>query len=72
MAAVAVSRVDCCGTSCTIVITREVKTAQHAADRNAGRVEAERRRLARIVACADQQHTWMMQGDLRGTFGESA
>jgi hypothetical protein len=40
-----------------------------AVDRYAERVEAERRRLAGLVARADQQHNWVMQGDLRGTFG---
>jgi nitrate/nitrite transporter NarK len=42
------------------------------ADRHAKRVEAERRRLADLVARADRQHNWVMKGDPRGTFGGSA
>jgi hypothetical protein len=42
------------------------------ADHRAARVEAECRRLAGLVDRADQQHVWVMQGDPRGTFGESA
>jgi hypothetical protein len=38
------------------------------ADRHAERVEAERRRLAGIVARADQQHAWVLAGDPRGTY----
>jgi hypothetical protein len=41
-----------------------------AVDRHAERVEAERRRLAGLVARADQQHAWVMQGDERGVYGE--
>jgi len=40
------------------------------ADHQAERVEAERRRLAGIVARADQQRAWVMAGDDRGMFGE--
>jgi hypothetical protein len=40
--------------------------------RAGSRVEAERRRLAGIVARADQQHAWVMQGDPHGTIGEAA
>ena len=43
---------------------------RRAADRHAERVEAEQRWLAGLVARADQQHNWAMQGDPRGTFGE--
>jgi hypothetical protein len=43
---------------------------RRAVDRHAEHVEAERRRLAGLVARADQQHNWTMQGDPRGTFGE--
>ena len=32
-------------------------------------VAAEQRRLAAIAARADQQHTWVMAGDPRGTYG---
>jgi hypothetical protein len=39
-------------------------------DSHAERVDAERRRLAGVVARADQQHVWAMQGDPRGMFGE--
>jgi hypothetical protein len=28
-------------------------------------------RAAALIARADQQHTWALGGDLRGTFGES-
>jgi hypothetical protein len=41
-----------------------------AVDRHAERVEAERRRLAEIVARADRQHNWVLQGDERGVYGE--
>jgi hypothetical protein len=43
---------------------------RRAADRHAERVESERRRLAGLVARADQQHAWVMQGDERGVDGE--
>jgi hypothetical protein len=43
-----------------------------AVDRHFARVDAERRRLAGLVARADRQHNWVMQGDPSGTFGESA
>lgn len=43
---------------------------RRAVDRRAERVEAERRRVAGLVARADQQHAWMMQGDGRGVYGE--
>jgi nitrate/nitrite transporter NarK len=42
---------------------------RRAVDRHAERVEVERRRLAELVARADQQHNWVMQGNPRGTFG---
>jgi hypothetical protein len=42
-----------------------------AVDRHTERVEAERRRLAGLVARADRQHNWVMQGDPRGTYGEN-
>jgi predicted ATPase len=37
-----------------------------------GRPGASVARLAEIVDRADQRHAWVMQGDPRGTFGESA
>jgi hypothetical protein len=40
------------------------------ADRRAERVEAERRRLAELVARADAQHRMVVEGDERGVFGE--
>jgi uncharacterized membrane protein len=43
---------------------------RRAVERHAERVEVERRRLADLVAHADQQHNWTMRGDPRGTFGE--
>jgi hypothetical protein len=43
-----------------------------AVDRHFALAAAERHRLAEIVARADRQHNWVMQGDPRGTFGESA
>jgi hypothetical protein len=43
-----------------------------AVDRHFARVAAERRRLAGLLERADRQHNWVMQGDPRGTFGESA
>jgi hypothetical protein len=49
-----------------------VRWTRRAVDRHAERVEAERRRLAGLVACADQQHAWVMQGDRRGTFGDES
>jgi hypothetical protein len=43
---------------------------RRAVDRRAERVVAEGSRLAGLVARADQQHAWTMQGDSRDTFGE--
>lgn len=43
-----------------------------AVDRHFAGVEAARHRLAGLVARADRQHNWVMQGDPRGTLGESA
>jgi hypothetical protein len=43
---------------------------RRAVDRHAERVEAEQRRLAEIEARADLQYNLVMQGDLRGVFGE--
>ena len=40
-----------------------------AVDRHTERIVTERRRLAGLVARADQQHNWVMQGDPRGTYG---
>jgi hypothetical protein len=40
------------------------------ADRHAERVAAERRRLAGLVGRAEAQHSWTLQGDERGWFGE--
>jgi hypothetical protein len=45
---------------------------RRAVDRHAGRVEAECRRVAGLVARADQQHNWVIRGDPRGTYGEPA
>jgi hypothetical protein len=47
-----------------------VHWARRAADRHADRVEAERRRLAGLVARADQQHEWVLAGDPRGVYGD--
>jgi hypothetical protein len=58
--------------ACLIGSIVAVYRAVRAFDRHDDRVEAERRRLAGIVARADQQHAWVMQGDPRGTFGEAA
>ena len=54
-----------------IGILPAVHWGRRVAGRYVERIEAERRRLVGIVARADQQHAWVMQGDLRGTFGES-
>jgi hypothetical protein len=54
-----------------IGILLAVHWGRRVAGRYVERIEAERRRLVGIVARADQQHAWVMQGDLRGTFGES-
>jgi hypothetical protein len=43
-----------------------------AVDRHFARAAAERRRVAELVARADRQHNWVMQGDPRDTYGESA
>jgi uncharacterized membrane protein len=53
-----------------VAVTYTVYRAVRAVDRHAERVEAERRRLAGLVARADQQHAWVMQGDERGVYGE--
>jgi hypothetical protein len=47
-----------------------VHWARRVADRHAERVEAERRRLAGLVARADEQHEWIRSGDERGVWGE--
>jgi hypothetical protein len=44
--------------------------ARRAVDRHIERVDAERRRVAELVARADRQHNWVMQGDPRGTYGD--
>lgn len=44
--------------------------ARRAVDRHAERVNAERRNVAELVARADRQHNWVMQGDPRGTYGD--
>jgi hypothetical protein len=41
-----------------------------AVDRHAERVEAERRRLAGLLARTDQQHRWVLASDERGVYGE--
>ena len=41
-----------------------------AADRRAEHAQAQRRRLAGLAARADQQHSWIMEGDERGVYGE--
>jgi len=43
---------------------------RRAVDRHTERVDAERRRVAELVARADRQHNWVMQGDPRGTYGD--
>jgi hypothetical protein len=43
---------------------------RRAVDRHGERVAAERRRVAGIVARADEQHAWIMAGDERGMYGE--
>jgi hypothetical protein len=40
------------------------------ADRHVERRAAECRRVAELVARADRQHNWVMQGDPRGTYGD--
>ena len=47
-----------------------VHWGRRAVDWHAERVEAERRRLAGLVARADQQHRWVLAGDERGVYGE--
>jgi hypothetical protein len=47
-----------------------VRWAHRVADRRAERIEAERRRLAGLVARADEQHRLVMQSDERGVYGE--
>ena len=37
--------------------------------RHQAAVAAERRRRAAIAARADEQHAWVLTGDLRGTYG---
>ncbi len=53
------------GMFCAVHWTRRV------ADRHAERVEAERRPLAGLVARANQQHNWTMQGDPQGIYDEN-
>jgi hypothetical protein len=57
------------GIVCTIVAAH---WGRRVVDRHAERVNAERRRVAELVGRADRQHNWVLQGDPRGTFGESA
>lgn len=51
-------------------VVAAVYLVRRAVDRHAERVEAERRRLAGLVARADQQHRWVLGGDERGVWGE--
>lgn len=53
-----------------VVVVKAVKWGSRAADRRAARIEAEQRRLAAIVARAEEQHRWVLQGDDRGVYGE--
>lgn len=55
------------GSTAVIVV---VVWARRAADRLAGRIEARRRRLAELVARADQQHAWVLASDVRGIYGQ--
>lgn len=57
------------GIVCTIVAAH---WGRRVVDRHAERVNAERRRVAELVGRADRQHNWVLPGDPRGTFGESA
>lgn len=43
---------------------------RRAVDRHAERVEAERRRVAGLVARCDEQHAWLCADDERGLYGE--
>ena len=47
-----------------------VHWGRRVADRHAERVEAERRRLAGLVARCDEQNAWLLAGDERGLYGE--
>jgi hypothetical protein len=53
-----------------ICLTAAVYFGRRVADRHAGRVEAERCRLAGLRVRAEAQHIWALQGDERGWFGE--
>jgi nitrate/nitrite transporter NarK len=57
-------------TAAIVIVVKAVKWTRRAADRHAERAEVERRRLAGLVARADQQHAWVMQGDEHGVYGE--
>lgn len=47
-----------------------VHWTRRAVDRHTERVEVERRRLAGLVARADEQHAFVLAGDERGIYGE--
>jgi hypothetical protein len=50
-------------------LVKEIRRARADAEAAAA---AEAERLEGLRARADQQHNWRMQGDPRGTYGESA
>jgi hypothetical protein len=54
------------------LICRLVKECQRVKAANDAAADAEAARLDGLRARADQQHNWRMQGDPRGTYGESA
>jgi nitrate/nitrite transporter NarK len=56
-------------TAAIVVVVKAVRWGRRAADERAERIAVERRRLAGLVARADQQHDWTMHGDPRGTYG---
>ena len=47
-----------------------VHWGRHAVDRHGERVEAERRRVAELVARCDERNAWLFAGDERGLYGE--
>jgi hypothetical protein len=54
------------------LVHRGVKEWRRSAAEIREREAAEQARLDGLRARADQQHNWRMQGDPRGTYGESA
>ena len=47
-----------------------VRWGVRAADRQWQREQAERSRIAELTARAEQQRTWVLEGDDRGVYGE--